>query len=65
MLRIFRVDHQRKLEDDNLRYEYIDIHLQNFIVWNYEGLLLGSSKNTVQIKIDESDLFKVFYGSCH
>ncbi|EMG46107.1 hypothetical protein G210_3660 [Candida maltosa Xu316] len=43
----------------------IEIHLQNFIVWNYEGLLLGSSKNTVQIKIDESDLFKVFYGSCH
>ncbi|EMG46101.1 hypothetical protein SBY92_001180 [Candida maltosa Xu316] len=88
MLRIFRVDHQRKLEEDNLRYEYIDVdkdtniqkkyikikpkrmssfpdielYLENYVVWNEEGLLLGSIKNDVQIKIEESELFKVFYG---
>ncbi|EMG48543.1 hypothetical protein G210_0873, partial [Candida maltosa Xu316] len=86
MLRIFRVDHQRKLEEDNLRYEYIDVdkdtniqkkyikirpkrmsfpdielYLENYVIWNDEGLLLGSSKNDVQIKIEESELFKVFY----
>ncbi|EMG46106.1 hypothetical protein SBY92_001191 [Candida maltosa Xu316] len=88
MLRIFRVDHQRKLQDDNLRYEYIDVdkdtniqkkfikirpkrmssfpdielYLENYVIWNDDGLFLGSSKNDVQIKIDESELFKVFYG---
>ncbi|EMG48550.1 hypothetical protein G210_0870 [Candida maltosa Xu316] len=87
MLRIFRVDHHRKLEEDNLRYEYIDVdkdtniqkkyikikpkkmsfpdielYLENYAIWNDEGLLLGSSKNDVQIKVDESELFKVFYG---